>query len=77
MSKERRDAYKELKQLYDRVVDYLVELKRKRAMESLIFLVEKGTRDIKVRAYTNGSMERAYTPKEKAPSPMAATESFF
>ena len=65
-----------MKQLHDRAVfqlihvDDLTEEERKRAMESLIFLVEKrdGT-------CANGSTQRAYTERDDAASPTAMTES--
>ena len=70
-----------MKQLYDRVVfqpikvEDLTEQERKRAMESLIFLVEKRDGKVKARTCANGSTQRAYIPKEEAASPTVATES--
>ena len=77
----KRAAYKEMQQLHDRVVfkpvrvESLTPLERQRAMESLIFLTEKRDKRIKARMCANGSTQRAYTPKEEATSPTAATES--
>ena len=77
----KRAAYKEMRQLYDRVVfkpvrvESLTDLERQRAMESLIFLTEKRDKQIKARVCANGSAQREYTPKEEATSPTAATES--
>ena len=50
-----------MQQLHDRIVfepikvEYLTEKERKRAMESLIFLVEKRDGKIKARMCANGS----------------------
>ena len=46
----------------------------KRALESLIFLVEKRNGRIKARTCANGSPQREYTPREEAESPKASTE---
>ena len=76
-------AYKEMKQLHKRVVfkpvkvESLTHQERKRAMESLMFLVEKRDKIIKARTVANGSTQRPYTPKEEAASPTAATDSIF
>eukprot|EP00957_Ditylum_brightwellii_P185371 14115004-Ditylum_brightwellii.AAC.1 len=43
-------------------------------MESLIFQTEKLDKTIKVRACTNGSMQRTYIAREEAASPTATTE---
>eukprot|EP00957_Ditylum_brightwellii_P153598 11689568-Ditylum_brightwellii.AAC.1 len=50
-------------------------MERKRAMESLIFLVEKCGRTVKVCTCANGSTQCTYISKEEATSPTAATES--
>ena len=77
----KRAAYKEIRQLHDRVVfkpirvEDLTPLEKQRAMESLIFLTEKRDKRVKARMCANGSTQRAYTPKEEATSPTAATES--
>ena len=74
-------ALGEIKQLHDRVafkpidVKELSEQEKKRAMESLIFLVEKKDGRIKGRACANGSTQREYINKEDAASPTVATES--
>ena len=79
--KGRKAAYKEMKQLHDRVVfkpihiEELTELERKRAMESLIFLVEKRDGTFKGRTCANGSTQREYTDRDEAASPTAMTES--
>ena len=56
-------------------VESLTEQERKRAMESLIFLVEKRDKVMKARTCADGSSQRAYVSKEEAASPTAATES--
>lgn len=48
---------------------------RKRAMESLIFLVEKRDGRIKARTCSNGSIQRNWMSKEEASSPTAHLES--
>ena len=79
--KGKKAAYKEIRQLHDRVVfkpvrvEDLTTLERRRAMESLIFLTEKRDKSIKARTCADGSTQRAYIPKEEAASPTAATES--
>ena len=73
-------AYKKMKQLHDRVVfkpikiEALTELERKRAMENLIFLVEKRDGTVKGRTCANGSTQREYTDREEAASPTVMTE---
>ena len=79
--KGRDAAYNELKQLHDRVVfrpisvKELTALEKRRALESLIFLVEKRDKSIKGRACANGSTQREYTERDEAASPTAMTES--
>jgi hypothetical protein len=74
-------AFNEIKQLHDRIVfepihlSDLTDQERKRAMESLIFLVEKRDGRVKGRACANGSTQRDYMDREDAASPTAATES--
>jgi hypothetical protein len=74
-------AYKEMKQLHDRVVfepikiHEMTPIERKRAMESLIFLVEKRDGTIKARTCANGSTQREYIEREAAASPTASTDS--
>jgi hypothetical protein len=71
---------KEMRQLHDRVVfkpiriSEMTSRERKRAMESLIFLVEKRDGRIKARTCANGSTQRDYIPREDAASPTASTE---
>jgi hypothetical protein len=79
--KGREAAYKEMKQLHERVVfkpikvAELTEQEKRRAMESLIFLVEKRDGTIKGRTCANGSTQREYMDRDEAASPMAMTES--
>ena len=74
-------ALKEMKQLNDREVfepidvSKLSAIEKKRALESLIFLVEKKDKTIKGRTCANGSTQREYVNREDATSPTAATES--
>ena len=69
-----------MKQLHDRIVfepmDYhqLNTLEKKRAMESLIFLVEKRDGTIKDRTCANGSTQRTYIDRDDAASPTASTD---
>lgn len=71
----------EVKQLHDRVVfrpvhiSDLTPIEKKRALESLIFLVEKKDGRVKARYCANGSTQRSYIAKEDAASPTAASES--
>ena len=75
----KRAAFKEMKQLHERMVfvpikvESLTKQERKRAMESLIFLVEKRDKSIKSRTCADGSTHRSYVSKEEAASPTAAT----
>ena len=72
---------KEMSQLDDRVVytpvdiDKLTITERKRAMESLIFLVEKRDRSVKARLCANGSTQREYMERDDASSPTVMCES--
>eukprot|EP00978_Attheya_sp_CCMP212_P028345 scaffold97713_cov22-Attheya_sp.AAC.1 len=74
-------AFKEVKQLHDKVVFEPIRLtdmnpkERKRAMESLIFLVEKRDGTVKARTCANGSTQREYIEREDAASPTASTDS--
>ena len=71
----------EMKQLDDREVFYpinvndLTDQERRRAMESLLFLVEKRDGKIKARFVANGSSQRAYMGREQSASPTVMTES--
>jgi hypothetical protein len=73
-------VHKEMKQIHDHVVfepisiEKMTTLKRKRAMESLIFLTENRDETIKARVCANGSTQRAYIAREEASSPTAALE---
>jgi hypothetical protein len=74
-------AIKEMKQqLHNRTVFEGIKIKdmtpleRKRAMESLLFLVEKRDGKIKARTCANGSTQREYIDRKDATSPTAATE---
>ena len=77
----RAAAHKEMKQLHDREVfapihvHELTAQERKRAMESLIFLVQKQDDSIKARTCANGSTQREYTERDESASPTATTES--
>jgi hypothetical protein len=74
-------ALSEIQQLHDRVVfrpihvNDLSQQEKNRAMESLVFLVEKRDGRVKARACANGSTQREYINKEDAASLTAATES--
>jgi len=71
----------EMKQLEDRMVFYpirvsqLTALERSRAMESLMFLVEKRDGRIKARFCANGSTQREYMEREDSASPTVMTDS--
>jgi hypothetical protein len=73
-------ATDELKQLHERKVfkpinmDDLTTTEKQRAMESLIFLVEKKDQRIKARTCANGSVQRTYIGKDEAASPTVSTE---
>ena len=70
----------EMKQLHDRGcftpinVQDLTPVEWKRALESLIFLVEKRDGGVKVRTCANGSIEHMWTAKDDLASPTAMTE---
>ena len=72
---------KEMKQLDDRKVYYpinvnkLTDQERRRAMESLLFLVEKRDGKVKARFCANGSSQREYMGREESASPTVMTES--
>jgi hypothetical protein len=77
--KGRDAACKEMKQLNDRDVfepiriEDLTEIEKRRAMESLIFLVEKRDKSMKGRACANGSLQREYMERDEAASPIIMT----
>ena len=79
--KGRKAAFGEMKQLHDRKafcpvdVKSLTQQERTRALESLIFLVEKRDGTVKARTCANGSTQRVYTTKEEAASPTVMVES--
>jgi len=52
----------------------MTQLERKRALESLIFLVVKRDGRVKARTCANRSTHREFITREEAASPMAATE---
>jgi hypothetical protein len=70
----------ELKQLHERQVfrpiniDALTDTEKQRAMESLIFLVEKKDQRIKARTCAHGSVQRTYIGTDEAASPTVSTE---
>jgi len=71
-----------MKQLHDRVVfepiriEDLTDIEKRRAMESLIFLVEKRDKSIQGRACANGSSsQHEYMERDEAASPTTMTES--
>jgi hypothetical protein len=71
----------EMCQLHERAlfkpnrVDDMSQIKRKRAIKSLIFLVEKHDGRVKSRSCANGSTQGAYMERDDAASPTAMTES--
>ena len=58
-------------------VEDLTPQEKAKAMESLMFLVEKRDKRVKARYVADGSSQRPYTPKEEAASPTAYTDSIF
>ena len=74
-------AKSEMKQLHDRncwtpiQISTMTPQEKKKALESLIFLVEKRDGKIKSRHCANGSKQRAWMNPEEAASPTAMTES--
>ena len=80
-------SLKEMQQLHERVAFEPISIKnmtlqeRKRAVESLIFLVEKRNienpdkKELKARQCANGSTQRAYMSREEASSPASTIES--
>jgi len=79
----RQSALSEMKQLHDRDcftpidVTTLTTTERKRAMESLIFLVEKKSGKVKARHCANGSVQRGWMSREDTSSPTVSTEAIF
>jgi hypothetical protein len=76
----RQSALKEMKQLHDRECfepihkHQLSQSERHRALESLLFLVEKRDGTIKSRHCANGSTQRDYMSREDVSSPTVSTE---
>ena len=76
-------AHKEMKQLHDRVCfrpidpNTMTELERKRALESLIFLVQKKSGEVKARTVANGSAQRVWMHREETSSPTVSTAGLF
>ena len=74
-------ALKEMMQLHERAafvpidVSELTPAECRRAMDSLIFLVEKRDKTVKARTCANGRAQRAYMRKEDTTSPTVLTES--
>jgi hypothetical protein len=70
-----------MRQLHERAifkpiqVDDMTQVERKRAMKSLIFLVEKHDEQVKTRTCANGSTQHTYMEHDDAASPTAMTES--
>ena len=79
-NKGKEAAMNEMKQLHERNVFESVRIEdfnnneRKRALESLIFLVEKRNGTMKGRACASGSVQRPYIDKDDATSPTVSTE---
>jgi Reverse transcriptase (RNA-dependent DNA polymerase) len=73
-------ALQEMRQLHERTVfkpiniHELTHQEKKRAIDSLIFLVQKDDGRIKARTCANGSVQRDYIDKDEASSPTALTE---
>ena len=71
---------KEMGQLHDRECfkpihkKDLNSIELKRALESLIFITEKKSGELKARHCTNGSPQRQYINREDVSSPMVSTE---
>ena len=74
-------ALGEMKQLHDREcwtpikIQTMSQKEKDKALESLIFLVEKKDGRIKARHCANGSKQRAWIRPEEAASPTVMTES--
>ena len=74
-------AKSEMKQLHDREcwspikISSMTPSEKKKALESLIFLVEKKSGKIKARHCANGSKQREWMRSEEAASPTVMTES--
>ena len=72
-----------MKQLHDRVCfrpinpNTMTQMERKRALESLLFLVEKKSGEVKARNVANGSTQRVWMNKEDSSSPTVSTGALF
>ena len=70
----------ELQQLHDREAFTPMNIKnlspeeRKRALDTIVFMVEKRDGQIKIRACTNGKKQRIWTDKNDTSSPTVSTE---
>ena len=79
----RASALKEMKQLHDRECFAPIDSKtltpteKKRALESLIFLVQKRDGKIKTRHCANGNPQRKWMDKDEVSSPTVSTDSLF
>ena len=79
--KGKESTRSEMQQLVDREVFYAIRVdeltmqERKRAMESLLFIVEKRDGRVKSRFCANGSTQREYMQREESASPTVMTES--
>ena len=76
----KKSAHKELGQLHDRECfrpihkSSLNSSEMERALESLIFMIEKRDGTIKTRHCANGSTQRAYMDRDEVTSPTVSTE---
>ena len=74
-------AHEEMDQLHKQncftpiLIATMTASEKKKAMNSLIFLVEKRDRRIKARTCANGSIQREWMTREESASPTAALES--
>ena len=81
--KGKQAAMKEMQQLHDRVcfepikLENLTPTEKKRALESLIFLVEKKSGEVKARTCANGSVQRNWMTKEDSTSPTVSIPPLF
>ena len=81
--KGKQAALREIQQLHDRVcfepikLESLTQTEKKRALESLIFLVEKKSGEIKARTCANGSIQQNWMTKEDSTSPTVLIPALF
>ena len=77
----RKSAFAKMSQMHKRVCFHPMSIKaltpreKKRAMETLTFLVEKRDGRTKSRTCANGSVQRGWMNREESASPTAALES--